>query len=51
METLHFYLGQGAEKRSLIREDIYTDLALRIGGVSDETVTSGYGFCATLTRE
>jgi hypothetical protein len=30
---------------------IYGDLALQVRGVSDETVKSGYGFCATRTIE
>jgi hypothetical protein len=29
----------------------YGDLALQVGGVSDETVKFGYGFYATLTSE
>jgi hypothetical protein len=29
----------------------YGNLALQIGGVSDETVKYGYGFCATQTIE
>jgi hypothetical protein len=28
--------------------DIYGNLALQVGGVSDETVKYGYGFCAII---
>jgi hypothetical protein len=29
----------------------YGDLGLHVGGVSDETVEYGYGFCATRTSD
>jgi hypothetical protein len=38
-------------ERKVAYKEKYGDLALQVGGVSDETVKYGYGSWATLTSE